>query len=67
MRVSRESSLGDCLNVKELFAWNKCDIRKFGDCNGIGPYNHLFVKNAQPFDYELNVCGFESRCNYFII
>ena len=30
-----ESTLCSCLNVKELPAWNRCDVWNLSDCNGI--------------------------------
>ena len=72
-----ESTLCSCLNVKELLAWNRPDIWRLSDCNGIQIHNHLVCKwklnrltklakwlkwlNSWVFVYELSGCGFKSR------
>ena len=40
----RESTFYICLNVKELFVWNRRDIWSLSDCNGTRTENHLFFK-----------------------
>ena len=61
-----ESTLYGCLNVKDLFAWNRRHIWSLSDSNGIRIHNHLVRKghsmNGWVFVYELSGCGFESRC-----
>ena len=39
-----ESTLYSCLNVKELFAWNRWDIWILSDCNVSGTHKHLVCK-----------------------
>ena len=39
-----EFTLYNCLNVKELLAWNRRDIWNLSDCNGTRTYNHLVCK-----------------------
>ena len=39
-----ESTLYNCLNVKELIAWNRCYIWNLSECNGAGTHNHLVRK-----------------------
>ena len=34
-----ESTLWDCLNVKDVLAQNRCDIWNLSDCNGIEAHN----------------------------
>ena len=41
-----ESTLYSCLNVKELFAWNRCQIWSLSDCNGTRTHNHLVHKRT---------------------
>ena len=70
-----ESTLYNCLNARELLAWNKCDIWSLSDSKGIWTHNHLVHKrtlnhlaklviwlNGWVFVYELSGCRFESRC-----
>ena len=40
----RESTLYSCVNVKELLAWNRCNIYSLSDCNGTRTHNHLVRK-----------------------
>ena len=44
-----EYTLYSCLNVKDLFAWNRHDIWRLSGCNGIRTHNHLILKRTQPF------------------
>ena len=39
-----ESTLQSCLNVKELLAWNGCDISSLSDDNGTWTHNHWVCK-----------------------
>ena len=39
-----ESTLHSCLNVKELVARNRCEIRSLSYCNSTRTYNHLVRK-----------------------
>ena len=39
-----DSALYSCLNVKELLAQNRCDIRSLSDSNGIRAHDHLARK-----------------------
>ena len=70
-----ESTLYNCLNARELLAWNRCDIWSLSDSKGIWTHNHLVHKrtlnhlaklviwlNGWVFVYELSGCRFESRC-----
>ena len=41
-----ESTLYSCLNVKELFARNRCNIWSLSDSNGIGTHTHLVRKQT---------------------
>ena len=41
-----ESILNSCVNVKELFARNRCDIWSLSDCNGTRTHNHLVCKRT---------------------
>ena len=41
-----ESTLYSCLNVKELFAWNRRDIWRLSDCNRARTHNHLVRKRT---------------------
>ena len=72
IRVSSESTLYNCLNVKEFLARNRRDIWKLSDYNGTRTHNHLVCKRAQHhltklltddwvFAYKLSACGFESH------
>ena len=38
------STICSCLNVKELLAWNRCNIWSLSDCNMTGMYNYLVCK-----------------------
>ena len=40
-----ESALYICLNVKELLAWNRCNIWSFSDCNGTRTRNGTRTHN----------------------
>ena len=44
-----ESTLYSCLSVKELLAWNRCNIWSLSDCNEIRTHSHLVCK--QIFNY----------------
>ena len=46
MGVYSKSTLRDCLNVKELFAWNWRTIRKLSDYNWNRTHNHLACKQT---------------------
>ena len=35
-----------CLNAKELLAWNRCDIWRLNDSNGIRTHSHLVCKRT---------------------
>ena len=62
------------LNFKELLARNRREIWSLSDCNGTRTNNHLIRTrtlnhlaiwlNGWVFVYELNGCGFESRCSH---
>ena len=39
-----ESLLSVCLNVKELLAQKRCNIRSLSDCNETRTYHHLVGK-----------------------
>ena len=41
-----ESTLYSCLNVKELLAWNRSDIRRLSDCSGTRTHSHLVRKRT---------------------
>ena len=41
-----ESTLSSCLNVKELLAQNRRNIRSVIDCNGTRTHNHLVRKRT---------------------
>ena len=41
-----EFTLCSCLNVEELFTWNRCDIWSLSDCNGTRTRNHLICKRT---------------------
>ena len=41
-----ESTLHNCLNVKELLAQTRRDILRFSDNNGIRTHNHLVYKRT---------------------
>ena len=72
-----ESTLYGCLNVKEVFAWNRHNIWSLSDINGIRTQNHLVwnehsVKlanwlNGWVFIYEISGCGLESVAVIFVI
>ena len=58
------SRLYNCLNVKELLAWNRHKILSLIDCNGIQTDNKQTLwLNGWVFVYELIGCGCESRCS----
>ena len=40
----RVNPLYSCLNVKELLAWNRCNIWSLGDCYKTWTHNHLICK-----------------------
>ena len=44
--IQSESTLYSCLNVKELFAWNKRKIRGVSDCSWAWTHNHLLRKRT---------------------
>ena len=41
-----ESTLYGCLDIKELIAWNRCDISSLSDSNEIQTRNHLVWKRT---------------------
>ena len=56
--------------MKWILLWINHDLR---NCNGTRTHNHLVRKPVRPvwlngwvFVYELNGCGFESRCGHLI-
>ena len=61
-----ESTLYSCLNIKELLAQSRCEIRGLSDCNCTRTQNHLVRKRtlknlAKLFVYELSGSGFERK------
>ena len=75
----RVDSHSSCLNVKQLLAWNRREIRSLSDWNWTQTHNHLVHKrtlnylakltkwpawlNVRVFVYELSGFGFESSCS----
>ena len=64
----------NCLNVKELLAWSRCEIWSLSDGNWTRTQNHLALKwtlnhltelaNVWVFVQELNGSGFKSKCSH---
>ena len=44
--LKSESTLYSCVNVKELLAWNRCNIWSLSDSNGIRTHKHLVHKQT---------------------
>ena len=57
-----KSALYSCLNVKELFAWNRRDIWSLSDSNGIRTYNLLVRK--QKLDHLAKLAKWLMCCEY---
>ena len=57
-----KSALYSCLNVKELFAWNRRDNWSLSDSNGIRTYNLLVRK--QKLDHLAKLAKWLMCCEY---
>ena len=72
-----ESTLYNCLNVKEPLAQNRYGIWGLSNCNRTQIRNHLVCKrtlnhlaklvwlNGSVFIYKLSGCGFKSCCSHW--
>ena len=58
IRVSSESTLCNCLNVRELLARNRSDISKLSDRNGTRAHNYLVRKRTLNHSAKIQkICG----------
>ena len=54
-----ESTLSSSLNVKELLARKRHNIRSLSDCNGIRTHNHIVRKRTLNEHFHENVAKYD--------